>query len=317
MGNKQLFAKLGVFVLLSLNVAAYWFFWPNYRSGAMNASKAPSDKGETRLLPVPAVKDTAIPTPREISPATVNVAIPLNDPPSAPAQDKHGASAWPNKLQDLIKEQEKWLTKPRGDQPSAVPSVTTPIDQKKGATGIQENAAKRLDPQNQFQLPDPQAPKPLKIGEVVKPIKLPGEFEGATVPADQKVGVAALPVPKLPTSPWTVHQETRQNRTLLLARLVPPGSLTPIADFRIVCDRVETRQTQNELVALGNVLFTGGGMRGECQSVTLSLQDAWVLFEGQVQIADTLSAAQSFRSERVVWGPVSNATNQNGLVMPK
>src|SRR5262245_36653231 len=52
MGNKQLFAQIGVFALLGLNVGAYYVFWPHKESGAQSESKAlPQAKAQTRLLP--------------------------------------------------------------------------------------------------------------------------------------------------------------------------------------------------------------------------------------------------------------------------
>ena len=301
MGNKKLFAKVGVFLLLVLNVAAYWFFWPNYRSGAMNASKSgPQEKGELRILPKP--PEAAPGKPREIPASTVNDAIPLA-PVSGPYPalpptpvGKSDPADLLNRLQEHIKKENKGQAKPSETIPPFLPPDVP--GKEKG------DPAKKT-------LHDPSAPRPLppletqgSVTPMVPSVELPNKSGGAAVPAAG------------PVSPWLLHMETIGNRTNLTARLHPTGTPNPIAEFRISCDRVDPNEPKQQLVAQGNVVFTGGGLRGECKSATLMVLEGTIVFDGQVLLGDPAAPSQCYRSERLVWGASPTPREEARPIVP-
>jgi hypothetical protein len=201
MVNKQVFAQVGVFLLLSVNVAAYWFLWPNYHSVSSNEGKAPTqEKGVTRLIP-----ETP---PKTLPPALLKDAVPLSIPVSAQSPEKSAPDQETlSKLFDHIKKET---------------GTTAPLD-------IQKPAFEEMP------LPLPGASKfvPVLPSEPLRSDNAP--------PPNQGIAVASALTPKVQPSPWLLSMEMVGTRTLLLAKVRQPGTANVLAEFNITCDRVEMK----------------------------------------------------------------------------
>ena len=256
MNNKQLFAKVGVFVLLGVNVAAYYFIWP-HKDGASKteARVSAQEKGETQLFPVK--KDdkpspaTTKPT-HEISASVWTEAKPLDIPKPAetPVEKANGDELF--KLLEHIKN-EADASKPRA------PVVPAPSA---GDTGSM----------------------PVPFSEEKKPNRLP------PLPADLIAGErkdtivgASASMPKAGPSPWLVNMETIGGQTQLIARL----RARPNVEFKILSDRVEMKAPSGAVQALGRVIFTGPGIKGTCQRLIIPLHETQLVFEVEAHILAT------------------------------
>ena len=91
MANRQMFAQIGVFALLGLNVGAYYVFWPPKDSNAHGQPKAPeAQKEQARLLPQKTDKDNFTP-PRSVNPRPVlrvtDAPVRAAEPQKTPSDD--------------------------------------------------------------------------------------------------------------------------------------------------------------------------------------------------------------------------------------
>lgn len=275
--DKQLFAKIGVFVLLGLNVGAYYVFWPSPQGASKTEAKGPrEEKGEAMLLPSKSDRPTDVGKPKTLPATAFKDAIPVSLPssPRLPEQEVKAEDAV-NKLLDHIKKETegaKVVIPP--------PMLVFPEDQK---TVVPEKV-------------DPPAFPPLL--EDVKPKPLP-PLQGDPLKKDPNIGVTSALTPKLP-SPWLFSLEMQGNQSVLTARLQFPGTERPVAEFRILCDRVERTPT-GDVQAVGKVTFAGAGMKGACQRLTVPLQEVRLLFEEQASIVQDLNAGSTLRGDRMVW----------------
>lgn len=246
--DKQLFAKIGVFALLGLNVGAYYVFWPHQNGGAKSEAKAqPEEKGEVKLMPV---------KPKELPAKSLDDAVPLSlsTPPKLPEAKSGTEDELVEKLLTRIKEQ----TRDSEDKPAAPPKL--------------------LDMKTIPHLPPPDAGKPGTLpdldGKALKP---------------ENVGVTSPLVPRVPPSPWSIHTEAANGKTLLVDKSQRPKG-DPV-EFRITCSRYETKA--DSIQAFG-VTFTGAGLKGDCERAIISLDRECVIFEGHV-------------FERIIWEPSATA----------
>ena len=285
MGNSQLYAKIGVFALLGINVAAYYFFWPK-QIGVVKESKiAKEDRGEAQLLPPPMLKPAELPKPKELTADFRQDAMPLQVPEPMKTPDD-----------EMIR---KLLEQIDRDK-AGTPPPTKWANEKKDVF-----AEKQANPANEIRFPP--------ILPLDKPRTLP-KLQGDPIdPA--KVGVTSPLTPKVPTAVWYLYQEPAGKQTMLVGKLQPVATSPPVAEFRILCDRIETKSAANEVVAVGNVAFSGAGLRGECQRVTLPLLEPIVIFDDHVRIEQE-SGLGPLRGERILWGPVSLPTNQPSTARP-
>jgi hypothetical protein len=261
MFNKQVFAQVGVFLLLAVNVAAYWFLWPNYHSVSSNEGKAPTqEKGVTRLVP-------EMP-PKTLSPASLKDAVPLSIPVSKPpVEQKTPDQETLSKLVDHIKKES---------------GTTAPLD-------IQVPAFEEKP------MPPPNEPKPLPV--------LPAEplrSDNAPLPTPG-IAVASALTPKMPPSPWLLSMEMVGTRTQLHAKVRQTGTANVLAEFKIICDRVEMKAPGGELQALGKVTIVGAGLNAECQRLILPIHEMRLVFEDQAQILQAGGPGSVLRGERITW----------------
>jgi hypothetical protein len=275
MGNQQLYAKIGVFVLLGVNVGAYYVLWPRQPNSTIDEANGPrAALGEVEFLPPLNVKPPEAGEPKE--------------PAAGFAKDtEHTKKVDPKEdgADDLVR---KLLAHMNREAPAGNPRPAFPVAEEKNAAVKGEAGGTKGEP-------SPVAPRPLPQMQA-EPLD----------PA--RIGVTSPLTPKPPPSPWVLYTEAVGKQTLLVAKLQGPKS---VVEFRILCDRIETRG--NDVVALGNVAFSGSGLRGDCQRLTLPLLETRLLFEEQVHIRQD---AGSLIGERLAWEFNANDTRGNFNVNP-
>jgi hypothetical protein len=299
MAHKQLFAQIGVFVLLGLNVGAYYVFWPHQDSGSKSEAKSPrEEKGEVQLLPAPPDKQPNIAKPSEFPANPRSDAVPRSLAASASNAEKDtSADDAVSKLLDHIKK----------ESADGKRAPAGPFNEKNYVfPEKQDNPAKQSElPAIRF-LPEDNKPKslpPLKADPL-----LPD-------PSNPNVGVTSALTPKLPPGPWLLHTETAGDQTLLVAKLRRPASTRPLAEFRILCDRLETKSPGGDVQAVGRVTFAGAGLKGACQRLTVRLQESRLVFEDQVYLAQETVAGGNLSGDRIVWEIPAHAFDANGTVL--
>jgi hypothetical protein len=268
MSNNQLFAKIGVFVLLGLNVGAYYVFWPGHDSGLKSEAKAPKEeKGTAQLLPA----QPTIAKPKEIAPAALASATLLN-PAASPKTIEVSPDEAVSKLLEHIKKETEAENKP---------SVPKAFDEKAFVVPEPQEI-----PPKKVEFPDDPRPKtlpPLK-GEPLAPEG--SNSNNGLTPANGTAGV------------WLLHTEIVGGQTLLTARLRQP-SRQPV-EFRVACDRVDTKGPGGDVQAIGKVTFVGPGLKGTCQHLTIAIFATRILFEEQVVLVQD-GVGSTWRADRIGW----------------
>ncbi|MSQ94830.1 MAG: hypothetical protein EXR98_09780 [Gemmataceae bacterium] len=274
MDNQQLYAKIGVFVLLGVNVGAYYMFWPRDQGGSVRETTAPREsKGEVVLFPDPTVMAPKVAKPKELAAGVSKDAAPVQNPDRTkkPASDVLAADELVRKLIEHMEKETR---------PDAPPQES-PGAQKKDAA----------------------APRPLPPLQADPLLGTRKDLDPA------KVGVTSPLVPNPLPSPWVLQTEPVGKQTLLIAKL--QGATREVAEFRILCERIENKE--NEVLALGNVAFTGPGLRGECHRLTLPLLESRLVFDDQVRL---VQGAGTLRGDRITWEVNATVIQGNFNVNP-
>jgi hypothetical protein len=282
MDSNQSLAKIGVFLLLAVNVGAYFYFWPRHQEAAKIVAKsADQEKGETQLLPA---KAPALPSQVLSEPAPVPLAI--SNPPALPesrkvtAELRVGSEPPTDAAMKLVEHIDK------GKLPEL---PTLPV-----AESIKRDGPARIEP----------------------PTLMP------VLPRDPEPGIAiASPLTqKMPPGLWQIQSESIGNRTHLIARLRDAAGERVVVEFRIHSDRVEPNPQTGRIQAVGNIDFNGAGWKGTCQSLTLPVHEPRLVFEGDVRVSqDVLGSSQDggLRGERIVWElPAPPSAGVNGVTLP-
>jgi hypothetical protein len=122
--DKQVFAKVGVFVLLGLNVAAYYVFWPSQKQ---ETNRPREEKGEVALLPTKADKLPTPARPKDFPAGSLNDAVVLPPPilPKPADQELKPDEAVNRLLEHIKKEGEggKVVLPPDDPKPKALPPL--------------------------------------------------------------------------------------------------------------------------------------------------------------------------------------------------
>jgi hypothetical protein len=287
MAHKQLFAQIGVFVLLGLNVGAYYVFWPHRDGGSKSEAKSPrEEKGEGHLLPAPPDKQPNTAKPKELLANPPSDAITPSIPGSVSKSDKEtAADDAVSKLLDHIKKESAAVNQPPAG----------PFDEKKYVfPEKQDNPARKGELPSIRLLPEDNKPKPLP------PLKADPLLLDTSNP---NVGV---------TSALT---ETVGDQTLLVAKLRQPASTRPPTEFRILCDRLETKVPGGDMQAVGRVTFAGAGLKGACQRLTLRRNESRLVFEDQVYLVQETIAGGNLSGDRIVWQLPAHAFDATGAVL--
>lgn len=330
--DKHVFAKFGVFVLLGMNVGAFFVFWPHQSGNARSDEKAlkKEEKGEAKLVPTPPApaapkaKPSAEPKPKpkELAAKPVADATPLKPPESPkPPEKKLAAEDVVGKLLSRIKEQneeskekptitlipspmpmpkaheEKKLEIP--ELPLAPPPMPKAQEKKLELPGLPAELAPPPMPKTQEEkkLELPELPAAPMVPGDGKPRPLPPLKGEPVVPAegDSRSGITTPLTPKAQTELWALTTERAGPQTLMIAKLQVNGRTV---EFRIHCDRVESKPGGQEVLALGNVVLTGAGMRVECRRLTLPLKERRLAFEEEVAVAQPGGV---LRAELLIW----------------
>jgi hypothetical protein len=80
-------------------------------------------------------------------------------------------------------------------------------------------------------------------------------------------------------SPWTMHMETVEGKTVLHAVVHRK------ARFKIVCDRLDLQTPRGTVLAVGQVQLSGEGFQGMCERLSIPLNDDRLILEGNAQMA--------------------------------
>lgn len=293
MGNRSFIAQVAVFVLVGVNVAAYYVFWPRTGNGSPEETKA---NGQDQFVQSISgeKKSPAVPAPPADFPAPADPAsVPsLPAPPvSPPAMPPAMPPAKDPIVELLTRIQKESASAPKLLDISALPPLT---DQ-----GPSE-------PMKPRELPPLQAePVPLPA-PLPAPIPAPIPPEGKSPPLAQDVNFAAC----MQKSPWMFKLEIVGTQTQLIAQVKPSAALRPGPEFKILCDRVEMKAPDGALQAVGKVTFVGAGLTGSCQRLTLPFSDVRIIFEENVRFSyDAGPPSCVMRSESFVWempGPPSS-----------
>lgn len=166
--------------------------------------------------------------------------------------------------------------------------------------------------------PLPRAEAPL---EPVPPSALPA-LQGKPI---DDVAVTSPLAPKQVEDPWIIVPHALEaNNTLIVAKLrfAPPNQAV---EFEIRCDRYEETATRG-IDAIGNVTFVGAGIKGSCRRLSISSDNARLVFTGQVTIASLFTdkmPRSALTGERIVWELPSVGVEVNsaefrpaGLLLP-
>ena len=245
MGNRQSLAKIGVMVLLGINVGAYYLFWPHPKESRPTPANVPMQEAKGPTLPV--LPEVAKPAPLAASGGVV-----LNLPSPAP-QDPEEAV---HKLLEQIKK-----------------DADGPNEQKRNLYEV---------PPTDFSLQLTQATSTKPGFLATDPLPLP-PLKATPLNDDRPdpdVATTSALTAKSRVSPWVLHEEKAGTQTRLIAKL--PGK-APV-EFEIFCESVGLKGSDS-LEAVGKVTFAGGGIKGTCDRLTVPLWASQLVLEGQVQIA--------------------------------
>ena len=261
--SKQLLAKCGVFVLIVVNLGAYYMFWPDSGSSGAQTDK-PENLGNSLQLASTAgaaqPSETAKPAPTE------SVHLPGGAPAPAPRfigekdSPTHDLPPIPNPL----------TAEPA---PVVVAQVDDPTIEKLRRLKASFEKEKEGPAKPAPVAPPPPAPVEPKVLTAHDPVM------GAAPPPAPIPG--APPAPKASVSgksPWTLQWQINDGRTMLNAKL------NKRLDFRIECDGIKMETHDGALAAIGNVVFSGPGLRGMCQQLTISLNGDSVVLEGKAEL---------------------------------
>lgn len=279
MGNQQIYAKIGVFVLLGINVTAYYFFWP--RSKGIEVSQA--DVPKAGRPSTKSVKPKEL--PRDVR---AKAAPPIVKKASEPEEE-----ALRKLLDHIAKDMQS------GGEPSGLPLV--PFEKEDGIPPPRKDSGRKdLVPAVPLD-PDGQKPRPLPP---LKADPLLGDRENPDI---SKIAVTSPLTAKTLPSPWQVQVEEAGKQKLLIARLQQGSPPQTVAEFRVLCDRVETDGKANEIRAVGDVVFRGAGLRGECGQLVVSLPESRVIFAERVRLFADAIATGGLRGDHIEWDWKANA----------
>ncbi len=248
--SKQLLAKCGVFVLIVVNLGAYYLFWPETGSSGANIEKQENPGSSLQIAATASAAqpgETAKPAPHaaptQSAPPPPEPLQPVSLPQSDPAPD--GLPAIPDP----------------GAGPLPAPVVAQADDQTL-------ERLKRLKASFGKDSTEPQ-PKPVGRSLPTPDVPIP--------PATPPMAPAAKSAHP-GKSPWTLQWETNDGRTTLTAKL------NKRVDFRIICDGVKMETQKGALVAIGKVALNGPGLRGTCDQLTIRLGSDTLVFEGKAEL---------------------------------
>jgi hypothetical protein len=303
MSNKQFFAQVGIFTLLSLNVAAYYIFWPTSNRWPMSEANA-SGLEKTRLNFGDEKKEGPLDPPSGVTPFPALPEIPqsqldrLNDDASdqalrdiRPFQQVSGTNS--TSLQDdenavkkeleADKSNRKSVRSANSELPELPALPISPNDPEKTVKQEREGGDKAVAQQLE-KLTQQEAPQRISAAMANPPViqepPIDAKYE---LKVRQQVAATNGLVSKM-QSPWLLQMEVVGAQTQLMAQLQQKSTGRLLASFKILCDRVDMKAPDGALQAIGKVTFVGAGVKGSCRRLTLPLSDVRIIFEEDVVI---------------------------------
>jgi hypothetical protein len=279
--SRQLFAKLGVFGLIVLNLGAYYVFWPDNGSHGNGVDKTdnsgkpmPMASNASAAQPgdpwKPSPPDPALPAPKATSPQPKSPAVtaPTADP-TLPNPDPLAGSA-PSGAVNIPS-----IPEPVGlaGQPAPIPedTQTKPVDPTKvQLKRLMDTFKKEESTPAAPPTPPPTPPADPLAGGVLPQGQPPHPVISAT-------NVSTKPI-QTENSPWSLQWEFSEGRTALTARL------NKRLEFRIVGDRVKMETPDGAVVASGKVKFIGPGLKGSCERLSIGLTGETLVLEGKAEL---------------------------------
>jgi hypothetical protein len=280
--DKQIFAKVGLCILIGINVGAYYVFWPRPDGSSKPEPRRPHGEGESQLKPE---KTTEPARPKELQSKTMQAAAPL-----ASADDDRLS-----KLLDHIKKDAAPAPTPNpfadNNPPAPVLPPPNPFADKNPPAPVKPGELPAIP---MVPIGQPKPLPPLKLDGEVRPIEIPKEIEQI-----QHVGVTSPLTPRMPqaSSPWTFTVENGAlGQKLVVARLSNPK-----CEFRIYCERISNKADGVEFEATDALLeAAGAGVR--CKRLTVPVsQPPRIIFEGDVGIETGTPFGCSMHAPRIVW----------------
>jgi hypothetical protein len=279
--SNQMLAKVGVFGLIVVNLGAYYVFWPgngwnSLREMTQSAPTAPSlEKSENPGKPVQVTSTaTAAQPTQQGKPATLQPPA-LTMPPSDPkppveempvakkTQPKLDKEPFAISLPPIPEPENPTPGKPElsigSDSGIVVAKAEDPtIEQLKR---LKNSFPKEKSAVNPSELPPVAKPENLNLKPV--PVENPGVKPAAATAAD---------------SPWSLQMEIAGGQKVLTARLKKSF------EFRIICDHVEMKTTDNAVLAIGHVTVMGPGVKGSCNRLVLGLASDTLVLDGKAEL---------------------------------
>ncbi len=279
--TKQLFAKVGVFALIVVNLGAYYVFWPDATprgpdSGGPSAARpGGADKLESPGKPIQLASTAGAAQTGDKSPFPAFPSDPVpaptpkvptgSLPPPAPLTEK-GLPAIP--------------PLPGAGEPPPPPKPFEPVRPVK-SDGKSEDPTIELLKKLKDRTAKPSEPVPAKPAPPVEP-KKDGIQQVAAVVADP------VPAKTSGVSPWSLQMELAGAQKVLTAKLHKR------TEFRILCDQVEMKTTDGAVAAVGKVSFTAPGLKGTCQRLTIGLGGDSITLEGKAELQVQQGATPEF-----------------------
>jgi hypothetical protein len=266
--SNPLLAKIGVFALIVVNLGAYYVFWPRATPHAPTdiGNLMPMEKQDSPGKPLSFASSASAAQPAEpakpslipgdVLPGVIPPLEPLGKKPALlPDPLIGGAAPVTNGLPAI----------PTPSDSGPLPSpVRTLIPVKAEDPTIAQ--LKRLKESFGKESGSQAAPPPLTVlakeSPNLKPV--PAKVENTPMQAAN--------------SPWSLQMEIAGGQKVLNARL------NKRSDFRIVCDHLEMKTLDGAVVAMGKVTFTGPGLQGSCNRLTLGLIGDSLVLDGKAEV---------------------------------
>jgi hypothetical protein len=80
-----------------------------------------------------------------------------------------------------------------------------------------------------------------------------------------------------PSSPWVIKVEVVKTMTHLTAT-------SKSAEFKVICEQLKVQSPGGDIQAEGKIKVAAAGLDMDCEKLTISWEDDWVIMEGKVRL---------------------------------
>ena len=221
--------------------------------------------------PLPAPVEVHQPVPPVQSTPTIQPPISqVNDKPVAPIEKKEAGSFTFPPIEQLIPK-----------KPEVVPPpVSTILPRNDDGSPITPPSVKPTLPLQSTDNIPPFPSPPKDVG--VKPAGVPDTTPPAPVPPLQKLSAPPVslnqPLAKPASSPWALHVEVVEGRTIITA------TINKKHEFKIVCDSLDLQTDKGTLKASGKVRINGDALQGHCNELSIPLNEDRLVLDGKAEV---------------------------------